>query len=102
MIGGDEILDDQGIRNIRYVDAASLVGGIIPLDDIIFDDRGTSPSQVDAASKRNRTRIVGDHIVCNCRRGSKDADAASLFGSSQNLSAILQRESIENGVASFS
>src|SRR5262245_30965343 len=61
MIAGDEILDDQSIRNIRN-DAASGVGGSIPLDDIIFDDRGSIPSQEDAASKPNQT-IVGDHIV---------------------------------------
>src|SRR5262245_59260755 len=49
--------------------------------------------------------IVRDHIVCDRRRGSLDHDAASVRGGSLTTeisSAVLQRESIENGFASLS
>src|SRR5262245_42363733 len=77
LIAGNEILDDQSIRNIRHVEAASLASqGIIPLDDIPFDDRGSSSKHVDATSKQ--TRVVGDHIVEDFRRRSPpDADSTT-------------------------
>src|SRR5215510_1706799 len=74
LIAGNEILDDQSIRNIRHVEAASLASqGIIPLDDIPFDDRGSSSKHVDAPSKQ--TRVVGDHIVEGFCRRSPPPDA---------------------------
>src|SRR5262245_45495504 len=48
--------------------------------------------------------IVRDYIVCDRRRGSLDEDAASVSESLiiDSPSAVLQRESIENGVALLS
>src|SRR5262249_34795440 len=75
LIACDEILDDQRVRITLYGEAASLVG-IIPFDDISFDDRGFDRRNVEAAP--SRTRVFGDHIVQDlCSRSPLDADCAT-------------------------
>src|SRR5215510_14128693 len=83
LITGDDILDDQSIRNIHHVEAASLTShGIIPLDDIPFDDRGSSRKHVDAASIR--THVVGDHIVEDLyRRSPPNADSTTTSSATE-------------------
>src|SRR5262245_6406739 len=83
LIAGDEILDDLSFKPIRQVDAAPRTArNMIPLDDIPFDDQGSSPGHVDATSCTYQLEsthpVVGDHIVEDLReRSSMDTDPAT-------------------------
>jgi len=89
-IAGDDILDDQSLRNTRVDAASGICSGTcqdIPLDDIPFDDRGFGVFHFYAAS--SSSPVVGDYIVENLRGAlSLDEDSATTSSDTEIIEVV--------------